>query len=323
MTQDAPATVRGGTVLGSGLSALSYGVLLTFSVVLFVGYGGPLWATPGSHGMRFAVSYLSVVPLAALALGLRRKLSSAHLVTAVGTIWAFKLLITAPLYYALAPGGALQDIGALPTARAATAKPAAVTASKASAYEPADGKVAEGAIRGTVSVGGKPVAGVAVVLERPRPGQPLGEPRELSITLADDGFDSRIYLTSTVGVLRFRNRGKHMHTARLMDGGRTRLNAPVPPGGQSNALAIEQPGELEIVCGTHTDERAALIVVDHPYAATTDARGAFELARVPAGSAKVVAIDALDGKLLRLPHDVVVRDGETVQFQLAFDEIKQ
>src|SRR5690606_28532047 len=84
MTRDVPVTMRGGTFLGSGLSMPAYGAVLVASVALFVWWGGPLWSASGSHGTRFAVSYLAVVPFAAAALAIARALSWIRLANTIG-----------------------------------------------------------------------------------------------------------------------------------------------------------------------------------------------------------------------------------------------
>lgn len=310
--KDAPVNVRGGTVLGSGLSAVSYGVVLAISVGLFVGYGGPLWATRGSHGMRFAVSYLAVIPLVALVLRLSGRLTWPNIVTAVGTLWAIKLLVTAPLYYALAPGGALDDIGALPTARASTAVPTART--QTSAYKPADGPVPSGVLKGRVTA----PSPVVVTLVAPPPGRSLPAAREVSVVLTDGGFERSVYLMNTADSLRIDNPGKRMHSARLRAGGRTRLNAPVPPGETAHAPSLDTPGEVELTCATHPTERALLIVVDHPYAVRTDDQGAFELEGVPAADVSVVAVDLVGDEVVRSTRTVRVREGAATELSLSF-----
>lgn len=313
-----PATVREGTLLGSGLSAPLYGGVLLLSVALFVWFGGPLWTAHGSHGMRFVVSYGAVLPLAALALALTRSFTLTRLTTAVGTIWAIKLLITAPLYYALAPGGALEDIGAIPTRHASVAPPPTSSAS-APGYVAASAEVPSGAIRGQVTRGGEGVPSVIVSLDAPESGRPLGEGREVLVKLTEAGFDAASYLVTTADSLRLHNGGGRLHTARVRSAGHTRLNAPVPPGATTSPLTFDVPGQLDITCETHPAERATLVVVDHPYAVITGADGTFELSHVTAGSAVVSVIAVANGSVSRVEATTNVRAGESVELVLALD----
>jgi plastocyanin len=305
-------------VLGSGLSVLSYGAVLLISVALFIWYGGPLWATHGSHGMRFAVSYLSVIPLAAIALRVSHRLTWPHLATAVGTLWAFKLLITAPLYYALAPGGALEDIGALPTARTSTtAPPSATTHTKSTRYEPAAEQVATGTIKGTVKRGKAPAERAVVMIEQPRPGKALAAGTEHTIKLVDGGFERHMHLMTTNDTVRIVSSSSRMHAVKIKDGPHARLSAPVPPSGQTKDLEIEKPGVLSVICTTHAEETAVLVVVDHPYAVLTDADGAFTLEDVPVGKVEITVYSVDEnGKVSRHSQSTKVSEGAVAELQL-------
>ncbi len=322
MTNDAPATapatVRGGSVLGSGLSVPAYGLVLLLSVALFIFFGGPLWSSRGSHGLRFLVSYGVVLPLSALALLASHAFTSARFATAVGTMWAIKLLLTAPLYYALAPGGALEDIGALPSARAPVAPVGGPTGS-AQRYLPAVGDVAAGTVRGRVLRGGRGVAGVVVMADAPAPGRPLGPGRDVVLELTEHGFAAPLWLVSTADTVHIQNDGSQLHTARVRSGGHTRLNAPVPPGTKTTALTLDAPGELEVTCETHPGEHAVLMVADHPYAVQSGEDGVFVLEGVTAGAVRIVALEAANGKVKRVLARAEVRAGESVELLLTFD----
>lgn len=322
MTDDVPAvgpaTVREGTLLGSGLSAPFYGGVLLLSVALFVWFGGPLWSEHGSHGMRFVVSYGAVLPLAALALVASKSFTFNRLATAVGTMWAIKLLITAPLYYALAPGGALEDIGAIPTVRVSATPPPAPTKTTPS-YTAATTELPSGAIRGAVTHGGRKIKGAIVLIEQPQSGRPLGEGHEVVVELTEQGFARATFLVSTADSVRLQNDGGRLHTARVRSGHQTRLNAPVPPGATTRPLALDEPGQLDITCETHPDERATLVVVDHPYAVVTGEDGAFELGGVSVGAALVAAVALVNGRVIRVEKTTDVREGQSVELALTLD----
>jgi hypothetical protein len=96
------------TDFGTGLRAWELGVVLVLSVAIFLFWGGPLWQVPpgSSHVARIAMSYLAIVPLAAGALALGRRLRWGHLLSAVAVLWSAKLIITASIYAYLATGSA-------------------------------------------------------------------------------------------------------------------------------------------------------------------------------------------------------------------------
>jgi hypothetical protein len=81
-----------------------------------------------------------------------------------------------------------------------------------------------------------------------------------------------------------------LHTLRLLRDGQSVLNVPLPPQSQPAPLAVSDPGTYEWSCGVHAAERGTLVVVDHPYATSTDANGTFGLRDVPPGAAVVVVV---------------------------------
>ncbi|HHH26879.1 MAG TPA: hypothetical protein ENK57_00805, partial [Polyangiaceae bacterium] len=249
MTKDEPMAPSGRSFLGSGMPAVTYGVLLVGSVCLFVLWGGPLWRVThsDSHVSRFLVSYLSLIPAVALALLALKRLSWTHLLTAVGTLWAIKLLLTAPLYYALAPGGALEDIGAIKPKRGT---PSASTETRADAepggYVAADGDFDSGSLRGRVTVGGQPAAGAVVYLESPAPGRPLGASETLTLVMTEKGYPQRLYLAKTEDRIAIRNDGAVMNNAHVRSPMASLFNAPVPPGNTTQPLSLEEPNLYSI-----------------------------------------------------------------------------
>jgi hypothetical protein len=293
MTQETPLSLSTGLVPGSGMSARAYALVLATSVALFVFWGGPLWTEQGSHAGRFAVSYLAVIPLSAAALAHERAFGWARLATAVGTLWAIKLAVTAPLYYALARGGAFDEMGAVHSApvesQTAPAPP--------EGYRAAPEGTPFVSLRGVVRLDGEPTAGALVYLESPAPGRPLADGAAVPVTLTPAGFDADLYLARTADLLELRNRDARLHTVHVAGGSRSLFNAPLP-GGTSRRLAAEERGLYRLGCDAHGSEHAHLLVVDHPYATRTGDGGRFTLAGVPIGPARLVALVAR-GAVLR------------------------
>jgi hypothetical protein len=153
---------------GTGLPLGLFGAIVAVSVALFVVWGGCLWAAPreASHLARFTVSYLVVVPLAALALLAVHRWSWPHLLAAVATIWCIKLVLTALLYLALARGTAVH-LEPVPLAPRATAPERPETT-----YHAAAGAGPHGALAGRVTLSGQPLVGSIAYLAAPHPGAP-------------------------------------------------------------------------------------------------------------------------------------------------------
>jgi hypothetical protein len=313
MTKDAATTVRRGTVFGSGLALTDYVAVLLTSVALFASWDGLLWlAEPrSSHGMRFVVSYVTVVPMVALLLARRRRFSWSTLAASVFTLWGIKLVITAPMYYALAPGGALEDIGAIKPAQTTTtaARPGAKRSTPI--YRAAAGAFEHGSIAGRVA--GAP--GV-VRLEAPNEGAALDEGKVLTIVLSERGFDEQIELATVTDQLVIRNDGSALHTVQIAK----LLNAPVPQGMATHPLELAQSELHTLRCAAHAAEHGALLVVDHPYATRTDNGGAFVLNDVPTGQQRVEALAIVECRVVRGHATVNVHAGETSKVELSLGD---
>jgi hypothetical protein len=86
---------------------------------------------------------------------------------------------------------------------------------------------------------------------------------------------------------------------RVVRDGRTLRNVPVPPGA-TVLLSGLGAGVFQLSCQHHAGERSTLVVVDHPYAARTDAEGRFALRGVPPGDGKL-SIVRPGGTIVRRP----------------------
>ncbi len=299
MHSAAPPTARGEPILVTGLPPLGYAALVAASILLFLFWGGPLWTSEAgtSQAARFFLSYLAVVPAAALLLWWRHGFSWWRLGTAVGTVWAIKLVVTSALYYVLAPGGIVDQ---------AAVAPAPVVPHRASAvpvpsprYTPASGDFARGAV--DIGLGGSDA--FIAFLDAPRAGAALAAGGDIAIEMTESGFSSRHHLATTADTLRVHNAGSVLHAVKLS--GASAMNRPTPPGA-TIALDGLEPGVYTLGCATHAAEHALLVVVDHPYAAVGDAAGT-RLRDVPAGSARLVVLHHDGTRLHRHTRAIDVR----------------
>jgi hypothetical protein len=87
-------------------------------------------------------------------------------------------------------------------------------------------------------------------------------------------------------VLEIRNSDRVIHTAHAYDEERrTLFNAALPVYKRSVRRTLMRPGRYRIACDVgHTWMTAYVMVLDHPYAAVTDALGAYRIAGVPPGT---------------------------------------
>jgi hypothetical protein len=292
MNESSPVTVRGGTVLGSGLNKLEYAALLLLSVGLFLAYGGLLWRSEAhtSHVMRFVVSYAAVVPMTIVVLLLKRGFSWSRMLTAVGTLWAIKLMITAPLYYAFGPGGGMWGEPEL-QARATSGGAEVVgdAAATASEYMSAQGDFEHGTLHGVVE---DAAAGEAVVmLDKPTEGAARPDPADVTLQITERGYEHGIYVAHVGDLLSVANHSSRLQTVRLV-GKSTSSNAPVPPSGTAGPRELEDAGVFSIRSDNDPNLRTTLVVIDHPYAVVVGEDGSFRLSQVPAQDVTIVVVSS-------------------------------
>ncbi len=275
---------RGG-VIGSGLRAWELAAILCIAIATFLWWGGALWSVPtgSSHVARITVSYALVPPLAALVLLVERRWSWTRLLSATALLWSVKLVITASLYAYLASGSASRYQPEATWEHAPAGAPAASARYRAAetAHYAAD-------VDGVVRRSGAPVAGAIVAVEEPPPGRALDAGREIAVEIRDARYAAGAFTATTRDRIAFMNRDATLHTARVTRDGHAVRNAPLPPGIAAPALTGLPPGWYTLSCQNHATERAALLVVDHPYATVTDGEGRFHLGGVPAGDLHLV-----------------------------------
>ena len=275
------------TVPGTGLSPLPYILLVTFSVVLFLYWGGPLWAAQRetSHVMRFLVSYAAVIPAAAGLLLLARRFTWSHLTAATASTWAIKLMFTSTVYLAIARGTALIPVPA-PLPQSSSTQTGTTYE-----YHAVKGEFANGTVKGAVVLKDTPASGAVVLIDKPLPGAELADAAgPLHLWVGGSRYSEMIYLGQVGQDLDIDNKDPLLHTLHLYDRGRTAHNVPVPAGEKPRSLQMPEPGVYEMRCDTHVTERAAMVIVDHPYIVRADVGGQFTLNHVPVGPVNLVVV---------------------------------
>lgn len=289
--------------------------LLTAAVGLFLVWNGLLWKAPreASHLARFVVSYLAVVPLAALLLLALRRFNWTHLITSTGAVWAIKMLVTAGLYQAFARGTDAQLRAVAPQATRIT------TAAQPPRDYGTAASFASGDLRGRVRRGGEGLAGAVVFLDTPAPGRAAPAPRNVELVISGSRYVEPLYLAHVEDEVRLLNHDGLLHTAHFSGAGQTLPNRPLPPSVEPHVLPLTEPGIYHIRCDNHAGEATWIVVVDHPYAVWTGADGSFSLEGVPAGDARVVVV-AVEGATGHLGGaHVAVRASETAEVTIDLD----
>jgi plastocyanin len=116
--------------------------------------------------------------------------------------------------------------------------------------------------------------------------------------------------------LEIRNSDDLLHNVHgKLDGRATIFNLAMPLKGQRIPKPLTKPGLVILQCDAgHTWMKGYIVVVEHPYHATTDARGSFSLSDVPPGT---YGMKAWHEKLGTLEQQVTVSPGTetTISFE--------
>ena len=295
---------------GTGLSFSSYGFLLAGSIALFVFWGGPFWSASreSSHFARIAISYLAVVPVAAILLARAKQLTWTHFLTTCGSAWAIKMVITVTLYEAFAPSAKLEP-------RLASQSSAAARAPR---YRPAPAAFAQTTLAGSVTRDQLPIENALVFLEAPAAGLPNLPRRQVELIIEGARYGEPLYSTTRLDSLVLVNRDGTLHTVRFTIEGRAHSSQPLPSSAVPRVIAPPAPGLYRLTCANHSSESTWLLVFDHPYVTRTDHSGSFALNNVPLGETQLNAVAASSEGLLRGSlRTVVTEGGPPVTLQLA------
>ena len=148
-------------------------------------------------------------------------------------------------------------------------------------YQPAEGTFEAGQISLT-----GPNKHALVYLVEPKPGSALLKRKSIARPIGQ--FWSTVWGATPREKLKLQNNDGSLHTVAMSKDGRSVMNVPLPAGGDPKTLrAPSSPGRYSIKCANHSEERAELIVLDHPYFSNADENGSFALQEVPVGSTKL------------------------------------
>lgn len=310
--------LRRESIPGSGLPIAPYLFVLFSSIGLFLVWNGLLWNAPreASHVGRFAVSYLAVIPIAALLLLIVRRLHWTQLITTTGSVWAIKMVVTALLYQAFARGTATNLHAVAPP------KPQIVQA-RAAEYHPASGLFASGTVEGRVLRAGLPVPSAVVFLDGPAPGSAVSVGNLVTLDIRGSAYSSPLYVVSTDDEVKLWNHDSVLHTAHLRGNGLVPKNKPTPPAGFAQPFDLPETGLYHIRCDNHPEESTWLLVIDHPYVTRTNADGSFSLPKVAAGPVRVVALEVDAQGAYRAEGRATVRASETAELTLDLADLRE
>jgi plastocyanin len=112
--------------------------------------------------------------------------------------------------------------------------------------------------------------------ESPRPT------RVYRLTQKDKHFDPHLLVIPQNAQVEFPNRDPFFHNVFSLHDG-VRFDLGLYERGNSKIVRFSKPGASFIFCNIHPEMSAVIMVMSSPYYATTDAKGAFNIADVPPG----------------------------------------
>jgi len=164
-------------------------------------------------------------------------------------------------------------------------------------------------VEGTVTVKVAPSSeGAVVTLEAP--GKKGSPPAEVTVDQQGLKFLPHLSVVPLGTRVRFLNSDKEPHNVYSPEG---RYNLGVWGPGDAREHTFAQAGAYTQLCNLHPDMLAFVVVVDTPYFAVTDAKGAFVVRGVPPGKYKLaVWHEKSDG----LEREVEVVAGKPLKLDL-------
>ena len=175
-----------------------------------------------------------------------------------------------------------------------------------------------GVLEGVVRDGhGAPVAGALVAITEGLEGHVFAAPRE-ALRLVDDGngFGPSPAIVRSHQPVELAGSDGVLHTAVFTGPQQFVLNHPVLPGAVRTMMFPRARGLLTLGCSVHAgvEVDARVLVLDHPFAARTDAEGRFRFEGVPSGRLQLSAWDGPGGEVT---EGVSLADGERRAVTLA------
>ena len=102
------------------------------------------------------------------------------------------------------------------------------------------------------------------------------------LTQKDKHFDPHLLVIPQNSQFEFPNRNPFFHNVFSLHDG-VRFDLGLYEHGTSKTVRFSKPGASFIFCNIHPEMSAVIMVMNSPYYATTDAKGAFTIAEVPSG----------------------------------------
>jgi plastocyanin len=144
-----------------------------------------------------------------------------------------------------------------------------------------------GVVKGTITIGGKPVGDAVVSIEELPAGiAKAGAPQKKVIDQRNMKFIPTVVAIRVGDSVEFPNHDKVWHNV-YSKGGANDFDLGLYPPGKTRSQTFNKPGVSRILCNAHPQMEAFVVVKTHPFFSTTDSRGNYEIKNVPLGKVRV------------------------------------
>jgi plastocyanin len=142
-----------------------------------------------------------------------------------------------------------------------------------------------GAVKGTISGPAGPVADAVVLIEGPSVPAPAGAPH-VAVDQRNQTFVPHVVAVAAGTTVDFPNQDTVLHNVFSASPAK-KFDVGMYGGGETRSVTFDTPGVVRIGCNVHPKMEAFVVVHTNPYVAVTDAKGAYTVAGVPAGTYQV------------------------------------
>jgi plastocyanin len=144
-----------------------------------------------------------------------------------------------------------------------------------------------GTVKGTVTSarGGTPLADAVVMIDAPAP---VGQPPAAHpvVEQRNDTFVPHVTAVPVGTTVDFPNHDPRLHNAFSASPAK-KFDLGMYDQGETKSVTFDTPGVVRLGCNVHPKMEAFVVVHTNPWAAVTDAHGAYTIAGAPAGGHRV------------------------------------
>lgn len=137
------------------------------------------------------------------------------------------------------------------------------------------------------------------------------------LTMANGRFDPRILIAQAGDTIELIEQGPNQHSPNLNFFANTPQGVLVPPG-KPHLVPVPkpEPAPIPVDCNIHPWMRAYVVVLDHPFAAVTDADGNLAIDGLPAGTSLTFRVFHEAGRIDRVRMSGAETDWQRSRFNV-------